>query len=290
MVKVVLGVLALAGMSSCATVAPSAPAASDSSAGRRDAAIFERALVEPQQVAAAIATEARIAQSSQTLPGPQDAWFEAAAGSQRVIVSAPHATRPMREGQYRFSDGPGTAALAQALHTACGVSVINTTRDSPSDPNYYDDNDYKRALGQLIAQTHPVLVLDIHGSHPSRPYEVDLGTMKGASLLGHDALATSLLEHLRAEGMVNLSDNRFAASGKQTVTKFAAGHGVPAIQLEISATRLQPGRGCTTAATAPGECGSVDSHLFAQLLQGLIRYLGDLGQCSAPPVPVKPEP
>ncbi len=243
---------------------------------------LQRAIVEPADIASAQAIEARIKALSQTLPAPGEPWFEFVRGSQRVIVSAPHATRPLREGKYRFSDGPGTAALAQSLHAICGATVINTTRNSPSDPNYYDDNDYKRELARLIAELHPMLVLDIHGSHPSRPYEVDFGTMHGDSLLGQEALVTDLAVHLRAEGLLNLSDNRFAASGKETVTKFASRLGVPAIQLEISTTRLQTGQGCP--ANAPLTCGSLESHRFAQLLQGLIRYLESMGQCTrAPP-------
>ena len=234
--------------------------------------------IGPIDIERAIQAEAAIETFSKLPLLPGETWFMTSVGSQRVIVSAPHATAPLREGRRRFSDGPGTAALAQSLHAICGATVIYTTREGPSDPNYYDNNDYKRELARLITEQKPELVLDIHGSHPSRPYDVDFGTLHGASLLGRDELVTRLAEQLRAEGLMNLSDNFFAASGKDTVTKFASRLGVPAIQLEISATRLQPGRGCD--ATRPATCGSLDTHRFAQLLQGLIRYLEGLGQCA----------
>lgn len=265
----------LALMTGCAGFRPTAERQPTHSA-------FERAVVEREHVASAIAFEARIDALSKQPAGPEEAWFEVLRGTRSVVVSAPHATRPFRNGVYRFSDGPGTAALAFALHRLCGVTSIHAIRDSPSDPNYYDDNDYKRALAGLITEIRPTIVLDIHGSHPSRPYDVDLGTMHGRSLLGKPHLGERLVARLRGEGLVNLSDNRFAASGPETVTKFVARFNVPAIQLEVSATRLQPGRGCVEATKNPSACGSIDSHRFAQLLQALVRYLGDLGQCESP--------
>lgn len=277
----------------CATVAP--PVATPPAVAAPVSPVpppMRRADIAPTEIERAIQAEAAIETSSKVPLQPGEPWFVATVGSQQVIVSAPHATAPLREGKRRFSDGPGTAALAQSLHALCGATVIYTTREGPSDPNYYDDNDYKRKLARLIAEQSPMLVLDIHGSHPSRPYDVDFGTMHGASLLGRDELVIRLAEQLRAEGLMNLSDNFLAASGKETVTKFASRLGVPAIQLEISATRLQPGRGCD--ATQPTTCGSLDTHRFAQLLQGLVRYLEGLGHCpratTAPPVttPVTP--
>ena len=285
--------LALALGTGCTTVAP--PMATPPHAATLISQApppIRRADIIPTDIERAIQAEAAIEMSSKVPLQPGEPWFMSAVGTRRVIVSAPHATAPLREGKRRFTDGPGTAALAQSLHALCGSTVIYTTREGPSDPNYYDDNDYKRELARLIAEQSPLLVLDIHGSHPSRPYDVDFGTMHGASLLGRGELVVRLAEQLRAEGLMNLSDNFFAASGKETVTKFASRLGVPAIQLEISATRLQPGRGCDT--TKLDSCGSLDTHRFAQMLQGLMRYLEGLGQChratAAAPVttPVSP--
>lgn len=73
-------------------------------------------------------------------------WFEVLPGSVPVILTAPHATRPFGERGFRFADGGGTAALAVAVHKLCGVTVIHTTFDSPSDPNFYDDNAFKNTL------------------------------------------------------------------------------------------------------------------------------------------------
>ncbi|WP_337882250.1 hypothetical protein [Chromobacterium haemolyticum] len=116
----------------------------------------------------------------------------------------------------------------------------------------------------MIADRRPLLVLDLHGSHPYRPYDVDFGTLNGASLLGKPELQQRLELSLRQQGVLNVSDNYFAASKHQTIAKFASRLGVPAIQLEISSTWLTPSD------------SNLAAHRFAQLLQALVRYAREI--------------
>ncbi|MFK0311017.1 hypothetical protein ACIQUF_07185 [Pseudomonas sp. NPDC090233] len=143
---------------------------------------------------------------------------------------------------------------------AC-TTVIYNQYLTTSDPNFYDNNPFKEKLADLIKTLKPVLVLDIHGSHDFRPYDVDVGTMNGKALLGNQRLQTSLIEHLRQEGIFNISDNYFAAEKNQTIARFASDRNVPTIQLEISSTLLRPSE------------EGIMAHRFAQLLQALTRYV-----------------
>ncbi len=178
----------------------------------------------------------------------------------------------------------GTGALAIALHELTGASVIFTTKRSLSDPNYYDDNEFKAAIDCLIREQRPIVVLDLHASHSYRPYDVDFGTMGGKSLLDRNDLLVLLVKTIRGEGLTNLSQDYFAAARQQTVTKFVSSRGVPAVQLEISATCLDPGR------------DPLSGHRFAQLLQALARFIEGVtraqasGLSSQPSHPLSPEP
>ncbi len=221
----------------------------------------EKALIDTAPVIEA-AQLAKDFNASADKPAPEGlAWYRIVEGDAPIVVSAPHATQPFREGKYRFADGGGTAALAIELNKLSGVSIIYTTYESPSDPNFYDDNDYKRALKLLIERKHPLLLLDLHGSAPQRPYDVDFGTMDGASLLGKASYVADLTTALNNEDIRNLSWNYFPAAKNQTVTRFAAGLGVPAIQLEINATWLMPDQ------------NELMAHRFAELLQALDRFV-----------------
>ena len=195
-----------------------------------------------------------------TLAPPGTEWFEVLTGTGPVLVSAPHATRPTRNGKLRFADA-GTGSLAVSLHNLTGCTVIYTTYASSSDPNYYDGNEYKEQLKKLIQFQKPSLVIDLHASHRNRPYDVDFGTLDGRSLLGNNEILKQLSNHLRAEGLANFSQDYFSGSKNATVTKWASSLGVPAVQLEINATWITPGPEKLLA------------HRYAQLLQALVRFI-----------------
>jgi hypothetical protein len=223
-----------------------------------------RAVVAIEDVERSIEDERALSASSARLPRPGEAWFAVLDGCAQVLVTAPHATRPMRDGQLRFADS-GTGALAIAIHRRTGARTIYTTMASPSDPNYHDDNPFKEAVTDALSARTPVVVLDLHASHAYRPYDVDFGTMGRASLLGREDLLAGLATALAREGLTNQSLDFFAAARNQTITKWVSARGVPAIQLEISATWLSPG------------AGPLEAHRYAQLLQGIVRFAESTG-------------
>jgi hypothetical protein len=223
-----------------------------------------RASITVEDVQRSIDDEKVFTERADRLPREGEPWFAVLDGCAEALVTAPHATRPTRDGRLRFADG-GTGSLAVALHRLAGARVIHTSLASPSDPNYYDDNDFKAAVASALAARAPVLVIDLHASHAFRPYDVDFGTMGRRSLLGRDDLLAALSAALRAEGLSNQSLDFFAAATNQTVTKWVSARGVPAIQLEISATWLGAG------------AGALQAHRYAQLLQGLVRFIASLG-------------
>ncbi len=224
------------------------------------APVPKRAIIDVGMVDAAVRDEAVLNRRADCVVATPDAWFAVDEGDAPLLVTAPHVTRPFREGAYRFEDGGGTGALARALHRLSGATALYTVDASPSDPNYYDDNEFKQTVERLIGSKRPKLLLDIHASHSNRPYDVDLGTMNGASLHGHAEWLARLVDALHAEGLANLSLDYFPAAKQQSLTKFAAARDVPAIQLEINSTWLHP---------ASNELGA---HRFAQLLQALVRF------------------
>ncbi len=225
---------------------------------------LEKALIEPAQVEEAIGLEKQLnSRTDEAIPSGEN-WFKVLPGTIPVIITAPHATRPWREGKRRFSDGGGTASLAVLLHELTGATVIYTTYEGPSDPNYDDDNAFKEQLAQLIALNKPRMVLDIHGSHAYRSYDVDVGTMNGESLQGEDKLLSDLIQRLHQDGIFSLSGNRFPAAKNATITRFSHQHGVPAIQLEINSTYVMP------------SSGNLEAQRFSRLAQALARYIQDI--------------
>ncbi len=226
-----------------------------------------KAAVEPEHINKAVAIAAELNQR-EGVPLPAGTpWFEIKKGSVPVLVTAPHSTRQLREGVFKMSDGGGTAALALLLNEVCSTTAVYTTYDSPSDPNYHDDNDFKRAIASLAGEKKIVLLLDLHGSSPLRPYEVDLGTMGGKSVSDDQNLVPDLARAFQEYGVIGLSLDRFSGSKNATIIKFAAAMNIPAVQLEVSATRVAP------------EVSDLYAHRFAQVAEALIKFLASRGLC-----------
>src|SRR5262245_20263548 len=75
-------------------------------------ALPAKAVIDVPDVREAIEIEKQTDANSGSSAPAGTQWFEILEGPTPVIVTAPHATKPFREGQYRFADGGGTAALA----------------------------------------------------------------------------------------------------------------------------------------------------------------------------------
>jgi hypothetical protein len=135
--------------------------------GTNNNIIFDRALITKENVQEAITQGKYLQNMYNRLPAKEEAWFTYLPGSSKVLVVAPHATSPKRDGELRFPDG-GTGSLAILIKKVAKAHVLYTTLASPSDPNYYDDNDFKRVLDRLIKMLKPALVLDLHTSDFAR--------------------------------------------------------------------------------------------------------------------------
>jgi hypothetical protein len=248
--------------------------------------LFPRAIVKTEDVAAAIRAEWELRKNHEVLPQQGEAWFTFEEGSSGVLVSAPHATAQMREGKIKFADA-GTGALAISLNRLAKTPALYTTRESPSDPNFYDDNAYKKKLKELLLARKPRLVLDLHASHWYRPYDIDFGTMDGRSIRGHQNWLRLLAENLGRGGFRDFSQDYFSATANQTVTKFVRNLGVPCIQLEINETWLNlfNEAGIKLATGEPADISEdilrIDhdgAHRFASTLEALVSFVRSIDQ------------
>jgi hypothetical protein len=168
----------------------------------------------------------------------------------------------MRKGHPRFADR-GTGTAAALLHRLAGATVVYAAWAGPCDANDTDACAFKDTLAALMRTLKPRLVLDLHASGAERPYDVDFGTMRGASLKGAPGGLDRLSASLRDHGLMAQSLDFFKAERQQTVTRFSVAHGIPALQLEINAVWLRP----------DGEEG--ERQRFAKLINALARFIRD---------------
>lgn len=223
----------------------------------------KRAIVIPSHVDSIIVYEKRFSANEIISPPKNTAWFEYIKGTKNILFIAGHATAHIREGKIKQADG-GTGSIAIELNKLTNVSVLYTTYLSPSDPNYYDSNEFKDSLAKLLSELKPILVIDLHGSHPYRPYDIDYGTMKGKSYLTRNDFLDSLKVAFYREGLSNQSQDYFPAEKNQTITKYVSSKGIPCIQLEINSNFLS------------ADLGNIYGQQTAQLLQALINFINEI--------------
>ena len=164
-------------------------------------------------------------------------------GTVPVLVTCPHSTAHLRMGKLKRHEFY-TAALGAVLHSVLGCHCLYANREQETDPNYYDDCDFKIVLGKILSERKVDLVVDIHGTGNERPEDLfpGVGTGKEFLLSAPDVLDKFYLtaeKHGIAAGGADI----FPAARQMTVAKFAANRfSVPAIQIEISDRLRMPWR------------------------------------------------
>lgn len=224
---------------------------------------LEKAIVTPADIKDLIQCEKTFSEND-SIPPPQDSlWYKYIPGNLKILFTAPHATSQTRERNIKQPDG-GTGSFAVIINKLRNVPVLFTTYLSPSDPNFYDENDFKRKLSEIVDSIKPVIVIDLHGSNPIRPYDVDFGTMGGISYINRKDLFDSLSMELSSNSLENQSLDYFSAQTNQTITKYLYNKNIPCIQLEINSNFLSPDK------------GDIYAQKTAQLLQALLRFIDDV--------------
>jgi len=172
--------------------------------------------------------------------GETDPSFLRMEGSLPVLASAPHAVNHYREDRLKVAD-LYTGTLAMALHASTGCHAIVSSRTTV-DPNWAIGGPYKEEVGRIVRERGIRYVLDLHGSSDARPFDVDLGTMRGVSM---SRAAVSRIRELFLEaGFERVEiDHSFPATHPGTVTSYAHRElGVQSIQIEIARAYRDPER------------------------------------------------
>jgi len=156
-------------------------------------------------------------------------------GTLPVLVSAPHAVRHIRRKAIKQSD-IFTGAIACLLQQITGCHVLAVTRLYGGDPNWDQPCLYKERLAGIVAEKGIRMVIDLHGAGGDHPFDLELGTMHGASLCGREGFLPLIEAACREAGLCRIAvDQVFTAAGQATVTAFTAGKlGIPAVQVELN--------------------------------------------------------
>lgn len=157
-----------------------------------------------------------------------------------ILISAPHSVRHVRQKEIKSSD-EFTGSLVYLLHQVTGCHAIAVTKLYGGDPNWDDPCIYKDAIRSISREQEIKIIIDIHGAGRERNFDVDLGTMKGKSLLGRNEIVPWVKEKFGLAGLSKISSNFFSAADQYTITRFSAEElHIPSMQMEINRRYRSP--------------------------------------------------
>lgn len=152
-----------------------------------------------------------------------------------ILLSAPHATRQVRNGALKHSDVM-TGCIADYLNQHAGYQALVRFYCDNDDPNADltgPGMEYKEYAAKLVHKHGIKLFLDLHGCTEREEYDFCIGVNGGKNLCGHSEALEQLIQLLEPLGKVAI-DQRFKASLPTNVSRYVAEQtGIPCIQLEI---------------------------------------------------------
>ena len=168
--------------------------------------------------------------------GVGDKWNKifVAMGATPVVLSAPHAITTSNNGVVHKAECY-TGALAEILQRETDCSCLaNRKYIKNNDPNTVNDNnDYKKYLASIIKSTDVKLILDIHGSRPEIPCDIELAVDDFKNC--DKEIIIDLVNRLSAEGFIVHIDERFKASESRILAKWVkTTFGINSIDMKIN--------------------------------------------------------
>ena len=112
--------------------------------------------------------------------------FEYIEGKEKIIVSAPHSVRQIRNGNIKGKDSC-TGTIAILLQKQLNCYCLYKTKNCNDDANYdIENNPYKDKIIDLVEKNNINFLLDIHGAKDGQGFDIDVGTANLKNLNGQN--------------------------------------------------------------------------------------------------------
>lgn len=161
--------------------------------------------------------------------------FEYIEGKQKIILSAPHSVRQIRNNKIKGKDFC-TGTIAILLQKAIGCYCIYKTKNCNDDANYdIENNIYKDKIIELIKNKKIKFLLDIHGAKDGQGFDIDVGTANYSNLNGKNKYIEDFIKIGEKYNLNITIDKVFKADTLHTVANtIAIKTKIPCMQIEIA--------------------------------------------------------
>ncbi len=165
--------------------------------------------------------------------------FRVLSGKISVLLSAPHSVNQLRNEEVRDAE-KFTGGLVRYLSNSTGSYAI-FEMFTHADPDYDEKHYYKDAIINLVKQNNIKLLIDIHSSIQSRPYDVDVAINGGINIQNNKELPDKLINLGYKYSIKVMIDEMFKADKEFMISNIVAREcNIPCIELEINELYLDP--------------------------------------------------
>lgn len=157
-------------------------------------------------------------------------------GDGSIMLSASHAVEQTRGGRIKLGEYR-TGVIVSIMHSLTNCPVIYKTKNIGNDANYSPRSAYRSDLVKYIKSNENIkLLIDLHISHPFRPYSIDIGTGRSNHISYKSKLLSTVIDTFSINTNYDISiDGAFPVLYPHTVS--ATVHrecNIPTIQLECN--------------------------------------------------------
>ncbi len=178
-----------------------------------------------------------------------------------ILITAPHSTTHRRKGKLKRFE-TFTAAIVTILHAKTKAHVLYSNSFQETDPNYYDDNSFKKEIEKIISNNEIKIGIDIHGTGEKRSHAIYPGMGANREFIRNkEEIAKTLEASFRSHGIEIGSEHLFPAYKQKTVSRYLYNSGIYALQIEINKRYRKP---------------FTNSYLFNNMIESLAQLVKNL--------------
>jgi len=137
-----------------------------------------------------------------------------------VILSAPHATKQIRDGKVKKCETK-TKYIADKVAKKTNSCCIYKTMCLGDDANYDDYSYYREKCAKVIKEHNIKFLLDVHGMSAEREEDICIGIANGKNINGREDILENIIRRFRKNKFENVSvDVPFSSSGNNCVSSY----------------------------------------------------------------------
>ena len=162
--------------------------------------------------------------------------FEVINGIEKIILSAPHNVKHIRENSVRPGETK-TGVIVRILSKKYNTyGIYKNGKDCNNDANWDKECEYKEQIKNMVKKEKIKVLIDFHGMAAYREQDICIGINNGENIFGNYDILNHMIDIFHKYGFKNVTiDIPFNAKYEYCVSNYIAKEcNIPTFQIEIN--------------------------------------------------------